>query len=92
MTIREQRREHVGGGVGGLAHRALVDDLEARVGEVGDVLALDEDRGDLGLRGVERLRGRRLDRDRAERAVAGQRVVHRGQRREHDVVLVLDAV
>ena len=43
-------------GVGGLADRALVDDLKARVRRVLDVLALGQDRGHLGLRGVERAR------------------------------------
>ena len=51
-----------------------------------------EDVGDLGLGGVELIAGLGLDGDRVDRAVAGQRVLHGGQRREGDVVLVGRAV
>src|SRR6185437_16546579 len=58
----------------------------------GDLVALLDDRGHLGLGGVERALRTALDGDVADRAVAADRVLHGCQRGDHDVVLVLDAV
>src|SRR6185312_8731204 len=68
--------------------RARVEDRE--VGVVGvDVVAVGEDLRDLGRGRVHRVRAGRLHRDAGQVAVAGEGVLHGGERGDDPVVLVL---
>src|SRR5262249_43226596 len=60
-------------------------------GRVGDVQLLVENRGHLGLRRVDLVRPGRLYQKLVEGPVAGQRLLYRGDRRDRDVVGIVEA-
>ncbi len=89
-TAAEQDGERRGRGADGLLEGGLVEDLVVGRDGAADAVPLVEHRGDLGLGGVHRVGRRGLHEDLAERPEPGEALLHRGQRRDGEVVGVLE--